>query len=210
MLEPMADARVCGLFPLDLVLMPGESRALHIFEPRYRSLYADCVLDGRTFVMVRERGADTARVGCEAAFTRLVQRREDGRLMVLVEGRDVAEIGEPAGGRLYRAAHVTTPADDGEVAGTDLVAAVGDRYRALAARAGAERDAPPDGDAPLSYRVAGAVEMPDDVLQVLLETRSEPDRLRMVADALERVTAHVEATREARDRAPTNGAGPRP
>ena len=33
----------CPLFPLDLVLFPGEAQPLHIFEPRYRQLLADCL-----------------------------------------------------------------------------------------------------------------------------------------------------------------------
>ncbi|MGB0731568.1 MAG: peptidase, partial [Miltoncostaeaceae bacterium] len=32
-----------GLFPLGLVLLPGERAPLHLFEPRYRQLLADCV-----------------------------------------------------------------------------------------------------------------------------------------------------------------------
>ena len=34
-----------GLFPLPLVLMPGEQAPLHIFEPRYRELVAECLDD---------------------------------------------------------------------------------------------------------------------------------------------------------------------
>jgi Lon protease-like protein len=33
------------LFPLDVVLFPGTALPLHIFEPRYRQMIADCVRD---------------------------------------------------------------------------------------------------------------------------------------------------------------------
>ena len=42
-----------GLFPLELVLLPGERVPLHLFEPRYRQLYADSVLEDRPFVVVQ-------------------------------------------------------------------------------------------------------------------------------------------------------------
>lgn len=37
------------LFPLSLVVYPGESMKLHIFEPRYRQLIADCEQEGIRF-----------------------------------------------------------------------------------------------------------------------------------------------------------------
>ena len=40
------DQRDLGLFPLGMVLLPGERVPLHIFEPRYRALMADCTLSG--------------------------------------------------------------------------------------------------------------------------------------------------------------------
>ena len=38
-----------ALFPLSLVVFPGEELRLHIFEPRYKQLIHDCTTDNITF-----------------------------------------------------------------------------------------------------------------------------------------------------------------
>ena len=38
-----------GLFPLPIVLLPTERVPLHIFEPRYRELIAECLENGSEF-----------------------------------------------------------------------------------------------------------------------------------------------------------------
>ena len=38
-----------GLFPLGLVLLPSERIPLHIFEPRYKELIAECLAESREF-----------------------------------------------------------------------------------------------------------------------------------------------------------------
>src|SRR5690348_5066740 len=40
------------LFPLNVVLFPGMALPLHIFEPRYRKLTADCLADQAPFGVV--------------------------------------------------------------------------------------------------------------------------------------------------------------
>lgn len=40
---------VIPIFPLELVLLPGEPQQLRIFEPRYRQMLDDCLLEGRPF-----------------------------------------------------------------------------------------------------------------------------------------------------------------
>jgi len=35
--------RELPIFPLPLVLFPGASQLLHIFEPRYRQMLSDCM-----------------------------------------------------------------------------------------------------------------------------------------------------------------------
>ena len=40
---------ILPIFPLGLVLLPGEPEQLRIFEPRYKQMLDDCVLDDRPF-----------------------------------------------------------------------------------------------------------------------------------------------------------------
>jgi Lon protease-like protein len=40
------------LFPLDVVLFPGTALPLHIFEPRYRTMIADCLDEDKPFGIV--------------------------------------------------------------------------------------------------------------------------------------------------------------
>ncbi len=47
------------MFPLGTVLLPGAVLPLHVFEPRYRALVADCLRGDREFgVVLIERGSE--------------------------------------------------------------------------------------------------------------------------------------------------------
>jgi|TARA_B100001758_G_C18323850_1_gene564749 Lon protease-like protein len=41
------------LFVLPMVLLPGEVQELRVFEPRYKQMLDDCLLDGKNFGLVR-------------------------------------------------------------------------------------------------------------------------------------------------------------
>ncbi|MCB0881020.1 MAG: hypothetical protein KDC33_02230 [Thermoleophilia bacterium] len=207
----MSEAREHGLFPLDLVLLPGEARALHVFEVRYRQLFADCVLAAAPFVVVREHEGARAAVGCAAEFERLVQRTEDGRVVVVVRGIVPVRIGAPGGPHLYESALCTPEADDDVAVDAGLAAAAVSAFRDVAeAATGTPRDPRVDPGVPLSYAAAGAVELPGDVLQQLLECRDENVRLAAVRDALAATAEGLGEARAAARRAATNGAGPHP
>jgi ATP-dependent Lon protease len=81
------------LFPLHVVLVPGAPLPLHIFEPRYRTLVADCLAAGARFGVVcisagREVGAGSvafASVGTLAEI-REASRYPDGRYDIVTVG----------------------------------------------------------------------------------------------------------------------------
>ena len=193
-----------GLFPLDLVLLPGERAPLHLFEPRYRQLYADCTLEDRPFVVVHAGETGTADIGCTARFETLVRRYDDGRLSVVVQGVEPVRLVEETDGRLYFSAVVEPLSDDPSPAPAGLAADVLARFRALAGLGDAAKPEAPEGT-PLSYAVAGAFALPSDAKQRLLESRDEGERLGMLADLLRGVERQMEHARVAAQRASTNG-----
>ncbi len=79
--------RSLPLFPLQVVLFPGSSLPLHIYEERYKTLIGD-VLDGlREFGINLVTDKKIAEIGCTATVARILTRYDDGRLDVIVEGR---------------------------------------------------------------------------------------------------------------------------
>ena len=80
------------MFPLGTVLVPGAVLPLHVFEPRYRALVADCLAGEPEFgVVLIERGSEVG--GHDERFdvgtaARIVQagRLEDGRWVLMTVG----------------------------------------------------------------------------------------------------------------------------
>jgi uncharacterized protein len=94
------------LFPLNVVLFPHMPLPLHIFEPRYRQMLADCLEEGHSFgvVAIRE-GSETGPatpydVGTLAKIVR-IDRLDDGRMNVLVMGASRFEITQTSQDRSY-------------------------------------------------------------------------------------------------------------
>ena len=75
-----------GLFPLGIVLLPTEQVPLHIFEDRYKELIDECLAEEREFGLVYADDDGLRPVGTLAAVTEVIERFDDGRLNVVVEG----------------------------------------------------------------------------------------------------------------------------
>jgi Lon protease-like protein len=76
-----------ALFPLNLVLFPGEPLPLHIFEPRYRRMVRECLDRKVPFGMLLALSDGLAHVGCTAEILEVTKRYEDGRMDILAVGR---------------------------------------------------------------------------------------------------------------------------
>jgi len=79
------------LFPLNVVLFPGEELPLHIFEPRYRLMINECDKGGKPFGVVLMRPEseylreEPYSVGTMAEIEAL-DRLEDGRMNLIARG----------------------------------------------------------------------------------------------------------------------------
>ena len=80
------------LFPLDVVLFPGTPLPLHIFEPRYREMIAECLDRKKSFGVVRAKEEGVAEIGCTAEIITVTKKYPDGRLDIVTEGRERFEV----------------------------------------------------------------------------------------------------------------------
>lgn len=194
-----------GLFPLGIVLLPSEHIPLHIFEPRYRELVGECIDDDIEFGLVHLDDEVLAPVGTRAAVVSVLERLPDGRLNIVVEGRERFRIVAETTGRSFRTAEVEPFADDGTAAGAAEAAAALALYARLLRLAGAEAETPDADDPQLSFALAGRFELAVDVKLELLEMTSEPERLARVAEILDGAATAIERQQEIAARAQTNG-----
>ena len=86
--------RELPIFPLPLVLFPGGSQPLHIFEPRYRQMLADCLAGDRRFGIayvaapaanIIDTVPSPGDVGCVAVILSS-QQLPDGRANIITKG----------------------------------------------------------------------------------------------------------------------------
>ena len=195
------------LFPLGIVLLPGEVLPLHIFEPRYREMVARCVAGPEPFCVVHADDDGMREIGCLAIGLEVVERFDDGRLSIVVTGGEpirIERVDEDT--HAYLSADGVTIEDDDEVASSESVQQALDAYRELVQVAeGGEGPPEPEVGARLSYEIAGRIDFGPEVKQRLLEARSEPHRLDEVVQLVERATRAVRTASAVAARAHTNG-----
>ncbi len=132
-----------GLFPLPIVLVPTERIPLHIFEPRYLELIAECVETDSEFGLVLGTGDGAVHeVGTRAAVVEVLEVLEDGRMNIVIEGRDRFRLVELTRGRSFRTAVVEPVSDDPDPADPAAIERALELFRRLAKVAESDVDVP--------------------------------------------------------------------
>lgn len=97
------------LFPLSLVIFPGERLRLHIFEPRYKQLIKECISEGTTFGIPVVMEQTVASIATEVRLASLVREYPGGESDIIVEGLqrvEVTNFHRVAPGKLYAGGEV--------------------------------------------------------------------------------------------------------
>src|SRR5918995_6105218 len=105
-----------GLFPLGIVLLPSEQIPLHIFEDRYQELIGECLAEEREFGLIYADEEGLREVGTLAAVTEVLDRFDDGRMNIVVEGRERFRLLELTEGRSFHTGRVEPIADEQDTA----------------------------------------------------------------------------------------------
>ncbi len=195
------------LFPLNVVLMPGSPLPLHIFEERYKQMVNECLEAGSEFGMVLADESGTRSVGCTARIVELVERYEDGRLVILVEGSRRFRLNDIMTGKPYYVGDIEYIEDAPE----EDVSSLAEECVTLLKRvveAATEGTVDIEIEPPyrnLSLTIAGRIEFDLDTRQQILELPTEKERLEKVRELLTEAAERLERERQAREKAQKNG-----
>jgi len=194
-----------GLFPLPIALVPTEQLPLHIFEPRYKELIAECVESGGEFGLVLATGDGAVHeIGTRATVAEVLEVLDDGRMNVIVEGRERFRLLELTSGRSFTTGMVEVVEDDDDPADPKDAQRAFALFRELANEAGAEVEL--SGSAPnLDWQLAAHVDLGADPKQELLTLTSQRLRMRRLVELLGIALETVRAGAAIRERAAGNG-----
>ena len=195
------------LFPLNVVLLPGAPLPLHIFEERYKQMVNECLESESEFGMVLADESGTRRVGCTARIVELVERYEDGRMLILVEGSRRFKLNNILTGRPYYRGEIEyleeEPEEDVNALAEECIALLERVVEAATEGSVGIEIEPPYRN--LSFAIAGRVEFDLETRQQILELTSEKERLQKVKELLTAAAQRLERERQAREKAQTNG-----
>jgi Lon protease-like protein len=199
------------LFPLGLVLLPEEVVPLHIFEERYKLMIGECLDRGEEFGIIWMSDDGLKDVGCTARVTQLLERMEDGRMNVLVQGaepfrllRRIEDLPYPAGDvELLEEEEEPFEADDE----AEAVAGEGarERYADLVERVTDARPDERDLEELDAYGMAATLDFALDAKQGLLELRSEQRRLERLGALFGSTLERLDHAEKVAEQARTNG-----
>lgn len=194
------------LFPLGLVLIPHELVPLHIFEERYKLMIGECLDQESEFGIVWLSDDGLKEIGCSARVSKVLERFEDGRLNILIEGTEPFRLVRRIDDLPYPAGDIQ-PLDDDPQAPDDAqaIAAARERYADLVAEVTDERPEP-DVLAELdAYGMAATLDVALEAKQMLLELRSERDRLEQLEGLFAEALGRIRHAERAAERAQGNG-----
>lgn len=205
-------SRRLRLFPLNSVLFPGAVLNLHVFEPRYKQMIAECVKSGESFgVALIADGAEAGdpnvtphAIGSIAEIVD-VQELPFGRYFISTIGRERFRIRAV----VSREPYLTVEADmlDEDAASDAEIETLSARVRDLFAQyiamsiefSGQETSVELPGDAQgTAYLVGDSLQVSESIKQRLLELVDTRARLRSEYDFLARLLPQLRSLLEHR------------
>src|SRR3954452_6165923 len=188
------------LFPLGIVLLPGEVVPLHIFEERYKQMIGECLDEEREFGILWLADDELKEIGCAARVARVLERFDDGRMNILAEGTTPFRMERRIGDLAYPAGDVVLLDDEADE-DADALERARTAYADLVEEVTDTRPEPETLAGMGAYGMAATVDINPAAKQALLELRSEPARLEQLealfSEALRRIRTAARVAEQA-------------
>jgi Lon protease-like protein len=193
------------LFPLELVVLPGEAVPLHIFEQRYKTMVEECRERDSEFGVVWLADDGLHEVGCACRIDQVLDVLDDGRINLLTRGTRPLRVVERQSHLPYPAGVVEFLRDVPELIDGELLVRTQSVYAELVHKA-TDKQADPDRLIAMSaYDMAATVDFGLEAKQGLLDLRSENARLELVIRLFRAALKRLDFVDRAQARAKSNG-----
>ena len=196
------------LFPLGVVLFPRTSLPLHIFEERYKTMINGAIQAGSEFGIVLASEKGIVNTGCTARVKEVTHEYPDGRMDIVTVGRRRFLIHDLNDEEAVLRGNVQFfDDDDPEPAEEKLVErAIRGFYACRSLSETSDLPEPHLNDSQLSFQLAQVI---SDVefRQTLLNTRSEAQRMKQLAEFFPTYMSRERHATRVRGLAPRNGHG---
>jgi Lon protease-like protein len=200
-------AKYIPLFPLSIVVFPGEKLNLHIFEPRYKQLVLECVENEKTFGIPTYIQSGVGVYGTEVEILNIEKKYENGEMDIRTKGIRIFKIlqfDRMAPGRLYAGGEVeeVENKDDEDIINKmSITEGLQKLYEAL----GISKLFLELPDNYKSFDIAHHLGLTTEQEYALLQLESESERQEVILQHIQQILPIVEATEQLKDRVRLNG-----
>lgn len=195
------------IFPLSIVVYPGEELNLHIFEPRYKQLISDCFADNKPFgipSMVKDKLME---FGTLVSIVEIKEVYEDGKMDIRTKADKVfriLEILKQVPDKLYSGAIVKYP-DNNERSKPDTVKKILASLRELHRLLNISRNFKKPDEEIVSYDIAHHAGLNLEEEFELLQLLREDQRLEYLKRHLNKVLPIVNEMESLKQKVKLNG-----
>ena len=182
------------IFPLPLVLLPGEKLPLHIFEEKYRKMIEHCLKNNQKFGIVNSKNKDLLTIGCTASIEQLIgsDQYDNGEYDILVTGVDRFIVKSYNDSEMYKQAHVKTWKDLDESINNTFLKETNVLLYEVLMKLGASSKISQINMPKNSFEIASMLDIDKRAKKILLKSQSENDRLLVLKRILKKAIVKID------------------
>ena len=196
------------IFPLDVIVYPGEPLNLHIFEPRYKQLIKDCIRDRKLFGIPSVKDKQVNELGTLMEITEVVKEYDNGEMDIRTRGTEVfkvLEVIKELPEKLYQGAIVTYPPNTMEPGDTKIAQLILRELQRMFQLLNLENKFPAEKQSMISYEIAHLVGLSKEQEYELLGIFTEIQRLEYLRKHLKSITPVLVELEKVKARVQMNG-----
>ncbi len=192
------------IFPLPLVLLPGETLPLHIFEEKYKKMIEYCLKNNKKFGIINSKNNDSLIIGCTASIDQVVGGENESREYdILVSGGERFIVKSYNTSEDYKQAYVKTWNDIDDTIDESLLQEANVFLCEVLLKLGASSKIPQIDMPKSSFEISSMLDIDKRAKKILLKSQSENDRLIVLKRILKKAIIKIDYEDPARSGYPS-------